>query len=253
MDWFRFHTDALDNRKIQTLPAAVFKRWVNFCCLARLYGDLLPDPKTIGFRLRCSENQAETWREQLVSLRLVDKNSDGTYKMHDWEDWQSQSDDAAARKRKQREKEKERARMSQPVSRDIECDCRAVEETRVEETRVEQTERQSVTSPIPINGFFRKFLEPWPRCADQDGAARAWISVDGDQHEVDAFACRDRYLASDDVARGVVQEPKNFIFEQGRNGWSGRWPAAKGKTAKSGKSVDDLVAEIEEEERCRPH
>ena len=92
-------------------------------------------------------------------------------------------------------------------------------------------EASQTQTAVPINGFFRSFLEPWPRCADQDGAARAWLSVEGDEHKTEAFACRDRYLASEEVSRGVVQEPKKFIFEQGKNGWSGRWPEAKGNRA----------------------
>jgi hypothetical protein len=79
-----------------------------------------------------------------------------------------------------------------------------------------------------------EWLKPWPRCADPDGAAQAWVSVDGDAHPEAAFACRDQYLASDEVYRGIVKEPKNFIFEQGRNGWLGKWPATRARSPSAG-------------------
>jgi len=52
MNWFRYHTDALDNPKVQELPPELFKFWVNLLCLARLYDGVLPDDRTIAFRLR---------------------------------------------------------------------------------------------------------------------------------------------------------------------------------------------------------
>ncbi len=75
---------------------------------------------------------------------------------------------------------------------------------------------------------FKAWINPWPRISDFDSAARAWISVIKDpDSEAAAFSARDRYLASDEVARGVVAAPHKWLFEQARSGWAGKWPAAR--------------------------
>lgn len=127
MDWFRFHTSALDNIKIHLLTDEHFRVWVNFLCLCRMFGDVLPDIQTIAFRLRCTVEQAEKWRAELVEKRLIDVSKNGTYTMHDWRDWQPPSDDSAVRKRRQR------ARESRIVSRDMNNRCPSLEQSRVEQ------------------------------------------------------------------------------------------------------------------------
>lgn len=77
---------------------------------------------------------------------------------------------------------------------------------------------------------FRRWLEPWPRCGKPDEAARTWVAmINSPEDEAGAFAARDRYLASDEVARGVVTEPCKFLLEQARGKWAGKWPAAEKK------------------------
>jgi hypothetical protein len=74
-------------------------------------------------------------------------------------------------------------------------------------------------------GVFRKWLEPWPRVSNPEGAARAWIlAVNSPDDEAAAFAARDRYLASEEVARKIFMDPVRWLYEQSRSGWSGKWP-----------------------------
>jgi hypothetical protein len=76
---------------------------------------------------------------------------------------------------------------------------------------------------------FEEFLEPWPRCANPDLAARAWLSVVTSPAEVLlVFACRDRYLMSDEVSRNVVQEPSRWLMDQKAAKWGGKWPMRAG-------------------------
>jgi uncharacterized protein YdaU (DUF1376 family) len=71
--------------------------------------------------------------------------------------------------------------------------------------------------PVWFNGFRG-------RKADPDGACRQWISrITAETLDV-AFACRDRYNASEEVSRGVLMEAKNFIEQQANGGWRGEWP-----------------------------
>ena len=77
-----------------------------------------------------------------------------------------------------------------------------------------------------LSKYFSEWIEPWLQCADPDGACRAWIStVESLEDKEGAFASRDRYLASEQVQRGVWMEPKNFLFQQKTSNWKGKWPA----------------------------
>ncbi len=74
---------------------------------------------------------------------------------------------------------------------------------------------------------YQEFITPWPRLGKPDDAFRAWLSVVNTAEDVTlAFAARDRYLASDEVARGVCAEPSKWLFDQSRGKWAGKWPAA---------------------------
>jgi hypothetical protein len=74
---------------------------------------------------------------------------------------------------------------------------------------------------------FAEFIAPWPRVANPDHAARAWLScVDTPADEGLAFAARDRYLASDEVSRGVVTDPAKWLMDQKSAKWGGKWPQA---------------------------
>ena len=82
---------------------------------------------------------------------------------------------------------------------------------------------------MDLNERFEEFLKPWPRCANPDLAARAWVSVVTTPADVLlAFACRDRYLMSDEVSRNVVQEPGRWLMDQKAAKWGGKWPPRAG-------------------------
>ena len=107
MDWLRLHVSTLDSAKVQALPGALFKAWVNCLCLARINDGRLPPIDVIAFRLRCSERQAEQWRDDLTARKLVDITPDGAHRMHDWDQHQYVSDGSTERVRKHREKRRQ--------------------------------------------------------------------------------------------------------------------------------------------------
>jgi len=76
----------------------------------------------------------------------------------------------------------------------------------------------------PAERFSLWFSGYQGRKADPNGAARIWNSVVMPETVDAAFACRDRYNASDEVSRGICMEAKKFISIQARNGWRGTWP-----------------------------
>ena len=75
---------------------------------------------------------------------------------------------------------------------------------------------------------FRKWIKPWKRCKDPNEVAAIWqATILGEEDVRGAFAARDRYLASDEVARNVIMAPERFLVEQKKAGWAGLWPEAK--------------------------
>lgn len=78
-----------------------------------------------------------------------------------------------------------------------------------------------------IAGRFPEWIGPWPRVADPESALRNWLSRVTPETVECAFACRNSYLESDEVRRGVVQEPWKFIRTQADCGWTGKWPPAR--------------------------
>lgn len=106
MSWFRYHTDALDNPKIQSLPAVLFRFWVNLLCVSKKVDGFIPEISEISFRCRCSEQQAKEWIAELKRRKLIDELSPNEMVMHDWNEHQFVSDDVTARVRKHRAKRK---------------------------------------------------------------------------------------------------------------------------------------------------
>jgi hypothetical protein len=98
------------------------------------------------------------------------------------------------------------------------------------------------TKEIPNR--FNEWIAPWSRNGDPDMAARLWISLVYPEHQDAAFACRDRYLASDEVARGIVMDPHNFISKQAHSGWSGKWPSGKSISNAKSEALDDAIRRL---------
>ena len=98
MRWFRFYAEAVYDPKVQRLPAAMFRQWVNLLCLASLNEGTLPDSEGIGFALHLSQKATENLLCELIDRQLLD--SDGiTVTPHNWEGRQYKSDDVTSRVR----------------------------------------------------------------------------------------------------------------------------------------------------------
>jgi hypothetical protein len=230
MEWFRCYTRTLDSAKVQGLPLELFKGWFNLCCLARVHDGPLPPFKEIAFRLRVSESKAQNLVLSLESCNLIDRNEDGTFYMHDWNEHQRVSDDVAQRVAKHREKR--RGNVTETPS-----------EQREQKQSRADTETGAVAPTVRVRADrFAEFIAPWPRVAKPDQAARMWLSViDTPADEDLAFLARDRYLASDEVARGVVGDPAKWLQDQKSAKWGGKWPAAVARAPNGKASTGDRV------------
>ena len=100
------------------------------------------------------------------------------------------------------------------------------------ETHAQGTQRVRVSNlreNHPPSNRFDDFWQRYPRKQRKDAACAEFISVVSADSEAAVFACLDRYLASDEVARNVVMNPDKWLYEQHRNAWAGDWPPAQSR------------------------
>ncbi len=93
---------------------------------------------------------------------------------------------------------------------------------------------------------FQEWLSAWPSCADPNGACRMWISRVTPENESAAFACRDRYLSSDQAKRGILQAQKTFIEVQADCNWTGTWISDTTQLDPSIAGLKDIERRIKE-------
>ncbi len=103
--WFRFYDGVVDDPKVQRLPPALFKLWVNLMCLTSRNGGAFPALVDMAFSLRVTEKKLTTDLEALQAAGLVDE-IDGKATPHNWTGRQYESDSAAERMRRYRERNK---------------------------------------------------------------------------------------------------------------------------------------------------
>lgn len=66
MQWFRYHTDTVNDPKIQSLAAEDFRLWVNLQCIAARHEGKLPPESEIAFTLRMTEDEVKFHLERFA-------------------------------------------------------------------------------------------------------------------------------------------------------------------------------------------
>lgn len=101
MKWFRFYSEALHDPKVQSLPAEIFKIWVNILCVAcNLDAGRLPSVAELAFSMRLPELSTGEALVLLEKAGLLDikRNQHSTiYYVHGWEKRQCKSDSSTER------------------------------------------------------------------------------------------------------------------------------------------------------------
>lgn len=106
MRWFRFYAEVVHDPKVQQLPAATFKQWVNLLCIACENEGALPPEQHIAYTMRMSVQSCRNMLIEFKRLGLLDQDSKGVLKPHNWDSRQFQSDVSTERVRKFRERKK---------------------------------------------------------------------------------------------------------------------------------------------------
>lgn len=103
--WFRFYNEALDDPKVQKLPAETFRGWVNLLCLAARNDGVLPPHADIAFALRLTDARATALLDGLIEAELLDHDDSGI-RPHNWSSRQYKSDVSNERVKRHREQAK---------------------------------------------------------------------------------------------------------------------------------------------------
>lgn len=101
--WFRMHETVIDDPKVQRLPDALFKAWVNLLCLACRHDGTLPPIADVAFALRKSEREVDQLMSKLAAAELFDVSETGVTP-HNWNGRQYLSDSPNERVKKYRDK-----------------------------------------------------------------------------------------------------------------------------------------------------
>jgi hypothetical protein len=98
---------------------------------------------------------------------------------------------------------------------------------------------------------FDEFCEKYPRITDIDGTGHLWVSHVTVDNEAAVFSELDRYLASSEVARGVILASPRYLLEGHRDRWKRKWPAAEQMTRRGAQAaIDHRAAGIAERRRA---
>ena len=103
--WWRAYNEALDDPKLQKLPAELFRAWFNLVCLAARNNGVLPALDDIAFALRTTPQKADKILVSLIDAKLFDTTDDGV-KPHNWSSRQYESDVSTDRVKRFRQRSK---------------------------------------------------------------------------------------------------------------------------------------------------
>ena len=109
--WFRIYDEALDDPRLQRLPASLFRAWFNVLCAASRNGGTLPDLPDLAFMLRTRPGALSRRLEALKAAGLIEE-AEGALRPVEWERRQfverAADPTAAERMRRFRERAAER-------------------------------------------------------------------------------------------------------------------------------------------------
>jgi hypothetical protein len=221
LPWFRVYTDSSRHPKIRRLSDRLHRFWFDCLCLCGENGGVLPSVEDIACYLSIKEIKAAEWLNELRIARLIDETEEGLV-MHNWNERQFRSDVSTKRVRAFR-KRHETVSETAPDT-----------DTEQIQNRTEQTQIACVPKRVSASDLtgtagrhFEAFWDRYPRKQRRDFACSQYLSLVTAAIEEQVFVCLGRYLLSDEVARGVIQNPDKWLYEQHRNNWAGDWPKVR--------------------------
>jgi hypothetical protein len=216
--WFRVYDEALDDPRLQRLPASLFRAWFNILCAASRSGGTLPDLPELAFMLRARPLALSRRLDALKAAGLIEE-ADGALRPVEWEkrqfvEWAADPT-AAERMRRFRERAAKRNMAATPT----------VTNASIEED--EDLEQDSHAAPAARESAidaFEEFLRVFPR-RDRDNPRSPALA--GWRKAIAAGADAARIIAgAKDYAASVAGRERRFVVSASRWLAEERWPQA---------------------------
>jgi hypothetical protein len=231
--WFRIYDEALDDPRLQRLPASLFRAWFNVLCAASRNGGTLPDLSELAFMLRTRPGALSRRLEALKAAGLIEEIDDGALRPVDWERRQfverPADPTAAERMRRFRERATERNETVTPP----------VTNAPIEED--EGLEQDSLAAPAAREGAldaFEEFLSVFPRRDDETPRAPALAAW---RKAIAAGAGPARIVAGAKAyAASVAGRERRFVVSAARWLSEERWPQAAPAPAANAAHVETV-------------
>lgn len=153
--WLRLHADLIHNPKLARLTDSQFRFWVHLLCVGSQNNGNLPPEDEIAFILRKSAANTRALLESLRLHRLLDVSETGI-KLHDWDQWQFQSDVSTERVQQFR---KRRGNVSETFQKHDETVPRARATDTETEQRQKQSRAENVSPTIDLAGFTERLYQ----------------------------------------------------------------------------------------------
>ncbi len=172
--WLRLYDEVLDDPKVQRLPPALFKRWVNLLCVASRHDGRLPAIADLEFALRDGAASICADLAALEAVGLIDRDGDG-FAPHNWSGRQFRSDSSTSRVKRHRERQEQRRRsVAHNVSGNDHETFHETHQSRAE-TEQNRTQADKVGSPESTETAKQqpRAREPLPGSSLDDNQLRA--------------------------------------------------------------------------------
>ncbi len=266
MKWLRLYDELLDDPKVQRLPHALFRDYINLLCLANRQKErgTLPDTPDVAFALRTSPEQAVAALGMLAAAGLLDVSDDGV-RIHGWDERQYTSDTpeaAAERKRRQRDRERERhsdlymeghagVTVTDRDSHSIVTPPEQIQNRTDTEADTEQSssapQADAPTRSVPKPPKGTRLTEPYVPDEDDQKWVRTVAPELYWQYETEKF---NDYWSSQPGQKGVKTNWRGTWRNWMRSAWE-RVPQSNGKTRLQAVPQPRSPDEVLEEQRAR--
>lgn len=242
--WFRFYGEALNDPKVQNLPDALFKMWVNLLCIASQHGGQLPVIHELTYLLRRRCDRVERDLNELVKRGLIDCVDDH-FEPHKWSERQYKSDASAERTRgwRNRKCDVTQTVTVTPPDTDTDTDTEKIKDS-LSEKSSDAPKRKRLDYPQDFQEFWsgyptdplmskKQALDAWKRLTPDDRAkARSAVAAFAEHcrknpdyrplHAV-RFLTQRRYEGFAATSTAPPAEQAEFMRSKGYEWANGKW------------------------------
>lgn len=216
--WFRFYDSVVDDPKVQRLPDAAFRAWVNLMCIASKGGGFFStDLADISFALRVSEGKARDLLQILQSAGLIER-FETEWTPHNWGTRQYASDSSAERMRRHR---------ANKVTADVQPRDEHVT------SHVQNSDGADTDSEKIQNRTEKKKEEVAPVALPAWMPLETWTSFLGTRKKVTPHASKLLVSQLEKLKEGG-DDPKEVLEQSIMNGWKGLFPLKRANGNGSG-------------------